>query len=223
MLPGIHVFAGAAQTVFSFAEVDTAEASPGAGNSQTFSSMTAGAAATDRILIASIGWFDNGGFDNTFTWSVTIGGVSATEVVTSFADGGTDGGGVGIFLASVPTGTTADVAVTLTSYAGSVDQWVCGLYRATKLNTTPTDTSTGTTNITMDTTGADFVIVPYSVQGGSVGDLTGGGNPTTSIINSTSPRCGCGYDDAPLGGATDTYDESLNGADVFVGAAFAES
>src|SRR5690606_31234827 len=77
----------------------------------TFGDVSLGAAASDRYIAVAVGArAGNGGdFD-----AVTIGGVSATQVV-SVINGTTQNTTAGLFIAHVPDGTTGDVVVAFTS------------------------------------------------------------------------------------------------------------
>lgn len=101
----------------------------------TFASQNLGTADADRYIIVGIQSRLSAG-PHTVS-SVTVGGVSATPVVT--ADRGTNSRG-SIYIAAVPTGTTGDVVVTL-----STGILRCGiaLWRAVGIDSaTPTDTET---------------------------------------------------------------------------------
>jgi hypothetical protein len=83
------------------------------GGSTTFTGLNTGAAHVDRYVVVSISAFmSEGGSMATFT-AVSIGGVSATLLVQ-------DNPGtyqyVGIWIAAVPTGTSANVVITSTGH-----------------------------------------------------------------------------------------------------------
>ena len=82
------------------------------GTSITFSAQSFGTAADDRHMIVCYAGTQTTGDGSTIT-SMTIGGVSATSVVT--IDSLTGGGGAhvmtAIWIAAVPTGTTGDVVI----------------------------------------------------------------------------------------------------------------
>ncbi len=116
MLPGLKSAIGAAPTggapfslTFGSSSVVDSGISP-----RSFTGMTIGAAPTGgetRHVVAVIGLMHNsaGTID-----SVTIGGVSATLVVGATSGALSNGASVAIYIAAVPTGTTATVDVTMT-------------------------------------------------------------------------------------------------------------
>lgn len=100
---------GGASVVFSLTWTDgVAESS--AGTTITYSTRAFGAADANRVIAVFIA--ARMSTVNAIT-SVTIGGVSATLVPNTVQqNGGTNGSNSAIYYASVPTGTTGDVAVT---------------------------------------------------------------------------------------------------------------
>ena len=103
----------------------------------TYSSVSLGAAASDRfILVGTSG--AAAVVSATVVSSLTIGGVTATELVTL-----NHGGDVlyhsGFFGATVPTGTSGDIVVTWTT---TMSQNGIGVWRLTGANTTPHDSAT---------------------------------------------------------------------------------
>lgn len=101
------------------------------GSSKTFSGEFLGAAAANRSIL--VGITSRGSGTRTID-SVSIGGVSATEVAT-IGNGSTR---ISFFVAAVPNGTTGDVAINLT---GVVGRFVISKWRLIGLaSTTATDT-----------------------------------------------------------------------------------
>lgn len=120
-------------------------------SSFTFSSQTLGTAAADRYIIvhASGALVSGTGTIN----SVTVGGVSATEVVGGTLPGQTTDY-TSIWIAAVPTGTTGDVVV---AFPGTARRCGIALYRATGLNSaTAFDTITDATTA-IDPTVSDTI------------------------------------------------------------------
>ncbi len=76
--------------------------------SHTFSAVAIGTAASDRLVAVCAG---NSGYGQTIS-SVTVGGVSASQEVAVYYTSALD-----IWVAAVPTGTTADIVVTFTGSA----------------------------------------------------------------------------------------------------------
>ena len=100
---------------FSLAYGSTSVQDAPASSPHSFTGMTIGAAPSGgqtRHVVAAIGLMHNsaGSID-----SVTIGGISATLVVGIDSGTGAAGAGVALYIAEVPTGTTAIVAVSFTN------------------------------------------------------------------------------------------------------------
>jgi hypothetical protein len=87
-----------------------------------------GDAAADRYLIATPS--ARGATSGTISF-VTIGGVSATQIINTTALQQTLHNTAAIFIAAVPTGTSGDVVVT---YADGKSRAGCGLFRVTGLS-----------------------------------------------------------------------------------------
>ena len=132
-------------------------------NPYTCTGISIGTAAADRYIAVSI--FIRG---NVTISSVTVGGVSATSIKDQ-------AGGItarcAIFIAAVPTGTTADVVLTLSG------AWVRGaiaIHRLTGLSSagaaeaTASDT-TSTATLTLTATAGAAVIGAYNGGAGAVG------------------------------------------------------
>jgi hypothetical protein len=109
-------------------------------SSYTFSAVPIGTAAADRWCIALIKW--RRATPTTLT-SVTIGGVTASLVKERNYDSGGGGSttGLSIWVANVPTGTTADLVVTL---AATVLRCAYALATVNGINPTATDTAEAT-------------------------------------------------------------------------------
>lgn len=122
----------------AFLTTDTSSAN---STTYTFSSLTFGTAAADRYIVAC--FTTRGGGSNADIDSVTIGGVTATEVINATALQATVWNGTAIFIAAVPSGTSGDVVVT---YNVSTLRCGCSLYRLTGLGSaTAHDTASDTT------------------------------------------------------------------------------
>jgi hypothetical protein len=104
---------------------------PADQSSYTFTGLAIGAADADRSVVAAAYARRIGGGSIS---SVTIGGVAATQLVSA----GTGESTTGLYLAALPSGTTADVVVTLNDVANR-----CGVhvYRLVGINPTPIDTA----------------------------------------------------------------------------------
>lgn len=148
-------------------------------------SVTFGAAAASRRMVAVIHWRE-GGTHETLT-GATIGGVGATVHIQTGHSGGVTGFGVAIISAVVPTGTSGAVNCT---FSGTVSNVSCGVYRLTSLDSgTPTDTafeqSAGTTTSLSQT-------ITVAAEGIVIAGFTGSTNATSSV----------GW-----GGVTEQYDD----------------
>lgn len=93
----------------------------------TFSSESLGAADDNRYIIVAINSRKAGGY--TSISSVSIGGVSATEVMQD-TNANTNTDVSGIFIAKVPTGTTGDIVVT---FGATMARCSLDVYRSTHL------------------------------------------------------------------------------------------
>ena len=114
-------------------------ASGGDTASFSFTSQSFGEAASDRyILVAASGRKSGGTGTNTGVASMTIGGVSAAQIVTSTSNSANI---IQLWGAAVPTGTSGTVAITW-----NVAQNKCGIgvYKMTGRNTTAITTTSST-------------------------------------------------------------------------------
>jgi len=139
-IPGIKsaiVGAGSAPFSLAFGSSSVID-SPGAGP-YSFTGMTIGTAPAGgetRHVVVAIGLMHNSaGSIN----SVTIAGVSASLVVGIDSGTGTSGAGVALYIAQVPTGTTATVAV---SYTGGTSLGAATYILRNRTVTTATSSST---------------------------------------------------------------------------------
>lgn len=141
----------------------------------TFSAQAIGTAAADRYVIVGISYGNN----SATVSSVTIGGVSATSIVVA---AGTAGGwgtiGAAIFIANVPTGTTADVVVTL-----SAGQNRCGIgvWSATGMS----GTTASATNSSSASPGSASITIPTGGFGIAVASIAENSAPLVSWTNAT--------------------------------------
>lgn len=201
---------------FSFALVDT-DTTQNNKDNPTFANMNAGVQGGGRLLIAVIVCIDTD-INSSPTWpaTCTIGGVTADKDVSNAASSAQPWSiGVAIYSAVVPSGATVNVAVTIT-FSGTMNDWACALFRTTRINKTPIDTDTGLTGVDLNTAGAKFAVFGTADGvGAPPGSWTGGGNTMDAVAHN---QIIIGYDDAPLGGAPDTYDAP--GGNVFAGASY---
>lgn len=143
---------------------------PGAqtgSNPYTWSGVSIGAAASDRLVIVSVGW---AGLGTVTLSSATIGGVSATIVAQTT---GTNTG-IAIIAAVVPTGTTADIVVTMSA---GMSRFYYAVWRGTGfVSTTAYDTdapaggASSARSATIDVPAGGFVFA--TSQGADSGGVT---------------------------------------------------
>lgn len=107
----------------------------------TFTGTSIGTASSDRYVIVAFGASD--GTAGRTDSSVTIGGISATKLAGAYFSGATTRMAA-IYMAPVPTGTTADIVVT---YSGQVSRMGMSVFSATGIqSTTPRDSFTAQGN-----------------------------------------------------------------------------
>lgn len=144
----------------------------------TFTAMAIGAASPDRRVIVAM-HTDLGSLTPV---SVTIGGIAATAIKT------TDG--LGVFMAFVPTGTTADVVVT---WSGTAARCAIGVWsvqwagRGVTASTLATGTSAASSVAVANLSGG--VVIVASTHAGGTG-LTYSGGPTENYdtVNGNATR-----------------------------------
>lgn len=139
-----------------------------AGNSSsTFTAVAIGAAAADRLVFVQIGNLpDNADSGNLIT-GVTIGGVTATQAVqSSFFFGLLYNDW---WWAAVPTGTTANIVITITSAVSGTGTFAINVYRVTGANTTSPVSSTKTVDDTTNPFGSITVLSGGIALGGVYG------------------------------------------------------
>lgn len=194
----------------TFAQVDTTTASVN-NDTWTWSSANFGAAAADRYLIAVLTFNDVAVADSAVTYGVTIGGLAATIIFNDDDDAVDHTAGVIVAYVNVPTGTSGDVVLTITNFAGTMDTYGGALFAATGLlSGTPSSSPTGTANLAVTVPATGFgVFGAAAVGGASCGALSGTGVSTTY----SGARGAAGYSTTP--GAV-TVDSS--NADLFRGA-----
>ena len=143
----------------------------------TFSARAIGTAATNRRV--AVGIFISSAGVNII--SVTIGGVSASQVVIATKNTGAEILITAIYMATVPTGTTGDIVVT----AGA-SSYMCGIdvYRLENISTTAYHTATDTT-ITSDAESASLNLIGNGAAIGVFSNTSAGIARTTAWTNLT--------------------------------------
>ncbi len=125
--------------------------------SPTFTGASIGTASADRLVIVAVGFHKGSG-----TWSanpitsVTIGGVTATQVGSQVLYSGTATGVVCFFALAVPSGTTATIVVNMAAVtlAGGIVIWnATGLSSQTVSNTQNDNATPLTQSLVIPATG----------------------------------------------------------------------
>lgn len=121
---------------------NTANSSQGGSlaNPYTFSGMSFGATATGRRILVTITGEDASVGGTQSISSVTIGGITATQLVAIADTGFSNGANAAIYMASVPSGTSGTVVVTFTG-----NMWTCAIsvYRILYASGTANNTDSG--------------------------------------------------------------------------------
>lgn len=171
-MPGFVYFDGSIVTLTYQDHAETTSA----GSSHSFVAMGVGSASADRYIIAAFGFRAAAG---TTISSVTIGGVSATEAV--FVENGTQH--AAIYVALVPSGTTATVVINTSA--------ICGFVYCT------TNSITGIGSVTPSSTASSIAAAPTAAMSclanGAIfgcANVTGGGtiSATWSGLSEDSDR-----------------------------------
>ena len=133
----------------------TATDAAGGGSPQTFATVSIGTAAYDRRVILAVA--AGGGATVGTVTGITVGGVSATKIVEQLGAGNQTRSQ--IWIALVPSGTTADIILT---YSASVSQFGIGVWNATGLSVNTAFASGGSTadpgTATLACTGGGFCV-----------------------------------------------------------------
>lgn len=129
--------------------------------SYSFASQLIGQPETGRHVIVAVSTGHN--TNPVEVTAVTVGGISATQVV----DGTTAVAHASIWIAAVPTGTTATVAVTTSATATGLG---IGVFPCYPDSTTPHDTDTSTASpgsVTLDCPAGGFIVACISSNSGT--------------------------------------------------------
>ena len=137
----------------------------------TFSDMYLGDAYSGRSIVIAIGHFD----DNDIITGVTVGGVSATEIAAETYESGSFRPEVAIYAASYPSGTSADVVVSLnqSSNGMAIGVWSVG---GTVAAAAPPVVSTGSSsysNVSLTIPSGGSGIFVTAAQNGDNPTITG--------------------------------------------------
>lgn len=166
--------AAAAAKVVTFGSYDASETDL---TTYTFTAMTIGTAASDR-RVHVIAFASNGGVTLS---SATIGGVSATINVQAAT---ASSGQMAIITANVPTGTTADVALTWSAgqtRCGAMAWYSTGLTSDAALATASATTNGATMTLTGSVNGGFALGGAWANGGSSTCTWTGSPSPTEDV------------------------------------------
>lgn len=149
--------------------------------STTFSSVSIGTAASDRAVVFAYACTNT----NNAVSSCVIGGVTATEVFEQSQSGGTGPIRCGIFLAEVPTGTTADIDLTVGD-SGQIGYAVFRVVgdgsRYPSVRLSGGGGSSGTQSFSLSLLETDAVIAVQSVRAISTNSITWDGASTVTNV-----------------------------------------
>jgi hypothetical protein len=158
----------------------------------TFSGVSIGAEASDRVIIAAVYSRANA---SVVEPTLTVAGISASAIVAS-ADGSATPGyqRCTLFAVSVPTGTTGNIVAT---FSGTQSRCAVDLFRMTGTSVTAYDTATSTSDpSTLDVdVQAGGCIVAASLNylsGGSSATWSGVTESTDASVESTNTECSSG-------------------------------
>ena len=179
----------------------------------TFSAQAIGTAAADRRVIVTVA---GTGSNNTTITTVTVGGVTATEII----DAANSQNNMGVFIALVTTDTTADIVITFSNAKArcAIGVWSCtGLSSDTAVDS---DSSTAEPGVITLTTVASGFAVSMAADG-STGSLTHTWTNLTEQFDATvSTRSYSGASDATAGTSLEiTADRSGAGTQTVMVAA----
>lgn len=159
----------------------------------TFTAKNIGAAASNRKVVIGVFGITGG---STAVSSLTVGGVSAGQVVASYTSGSAEGTGA-LWIADVPSGTTGDVVVTFAGGALSCGIGVWALYGAAA---SVTDSGLSTTDPMTDT---------LNVSAGGAVIALAGAITVTATYTWTN--------------VTENFDGAVEGAETYSGASITTS
>lgn len=140
----------------------------------TYSAQALGAEDATRQIIVAVGGQKGVGGTGIPT-SVTVAGVSATQVSGVSADGTNFTMGTSLWVATVPTGTTGDIVVT---YPATMSRMSFAAYRMVNGNATPastgnnSDTVSGTTLTASPTIPASSIFIVAGTTGNTGGTIS---------------------------------------------------
>lgn len=144
----------------------------------TYTSKAIGAIDGNRRVIVATGSTVNA---SRTVSSVTVGGISATQAVTAESSGSGVYARTSIWIATVPSGTTANIVVT---YSASVNRSAISVWAAYGLQSS-TATSTGSSSSSSDPMTASLTINTGGIGVGMAHNYYGGGHTSYTWTNLT--------------------------------------
>lgn len=179
----------------------------------TFSNASIGTAASDRYVI--VGFSASTGTAGITISSVTIAGITATLLSKAEYSATSASRVSGIYMAAVPTGTTATIVVT---YSSTMARMALNVYRCIGLPTiTPHSTASVTgasgTAYTLDVSGssAGFVIAQAAVQASTSFTWTGLTEDSDSVIEAAITQSAASTNTSASGSVPVTATSGVSG------------
>lgn len=139
----------------------SANTQSGSGVSFTFTAQSIGAASSDRIVVVAVQAVANG---TGLSFAMTIGGNTATSAVTEFSNGGNL---AGIYYLAVPSGTTANIVLTVSGTTPNLQVVQIGVYSITGCTTLPSGGASVGTTAWGVIIGASMVVTATLPSGGA--------------------------------------------------------
>lgn len=142
-LLGFGVGGGSTAAGLTVTNTDETNAGFSASSSQTFSSLSFGAAEAGRLIIVAISHWDGGGTPKTIS-SVQIAGGAATELLYATQPVSDFGAGLGVYARALDTGTSGNVSMVFSDAPNGVACAVWSVLGGASI--TPHDTLTDSGN-----------------------------------------------------------------------------
>lgn len=160
----------------------------------TFASQALGSADAGRLIFLCVGGRNN------YPTSVSIGGVGATNLVMTST--GDNNGQSSIWVASVPTGTTGTISITMSASSSRI---LWSAYRAVGYSATPHDTDAQiNSSLSIDTVPGGVLLACSEVyySGGARSTSWTGITEYANLLTDGIINHSSGYDDAASGSTT---------------------
>ena len=178
--------------------------------SHSEAAVSIGTAAANRLVIVGLTTLDTASYVSRNTDTLTIGGISATKLITRTYSSST---AVDLWMAEVPTGTTATIAFTTSGSVNQYELMTLSVYDAiaTVYATAGTNSSTSQ-SVSAPLNG---VVVGFAAwTNGAVGGVT----PDANVSNGANVACAIG---SKVPTVTGSQAVTTGGAAAIVAASFA--